>query len=268
MTGLGPGIVMADHYHFKLRVKVDTCTLSRISIHQLIVESLFIHLIEAHYLHGLQDLTLIVLLGCHQPNLLKSPSSACHVRSSTLYRSFWLCIYQQLYNVKGRCTDSWFTEEVTCWRTFDIQFDLFSARSKRTGNVTKPQALFANHEALASSSEYFASYHHTCAGGISLSEYGYVSDSDLDEEGEGKGEGGKIDKIVKDISNLNLTTKAAQCVVLSCRVFVTDTAFNTCRWNTLLYYLYTDEILFAPSRSQGTKIIKHDKLQAKALAAI
>ncbi|KAG1905078.1 uncharacterized protein F5891DRAFT_1183784 [Suillus fuscotomentosus] len=194
---------------------------------------------------------------------------------------------------------------------FDIQFDLFSARSKRTGNVTKPQALFANHEALASSSEYFASLlsektlndptlielqdHHTCAGGISLSEYGYASDSDLDEEGEGEGEGGKIDEIVKDkrmfqtASNLNLTTKAAQRVVLSRRVFVTDTAFNT--WNALLYYLYTDEILFAPSRSQGTKIarhcsldgpppcspksmyrlackIKHDKLQAKALAAI
>jgi hypothetical protein len=40
--------------------------------------------------------------------------------------------------------------------------------------------------------------YHTCAGGISLSEYGYASDSDLDEEGEGEGGGGEIDEIVKD----------------------------------------------------------------------
>jgi hypothetical protein len=33
--------------------------------------------------------------------------------------------------------------------------------------------------------------HHTCEGGISLSDYGYASDSDLDEEEE-------IDEIVTD----------------------------------------------------------------------
>ncbi|KAG1854898.1 hypothetical protein F4604DRAFT_1685906 [Suillus subluteus] len=180
----------------------------------------------------------------------------------------------------------------------DTQFDLFSARSKRAGNVTKPRALFANHRALAANSEYFASYYHTCEGGISLSEYGYASDSDLDEEEgeEGEGEGGKNDKIVKDdvsaermsrtALNLNL---GVQRIILSRRVLVTDTAFNT--WQALLYYLYTDEIVFAPLRSQRSEIarhcsldgpppcspksmyrlackIKHDKLQAKVLAAI
>ncbi|KAG2739126.1 hypothetical protein P692DRAFT_20756474 [Suillus brevipes Sb2] len=189
----------------------------------------------------------------------------------------------------------------------DTQFDLFSARSKRAGNVTKPRALFANHRALAANSEYFASLlsektlndpaliefqdYHTCEGGISLNEYGYASDSDLDEEegGEGEGGGGKNDEIIKDTSNLNLTTKGAQRIIPSRRVLVTDTAFNT--WQALLYYLYTDEIIFAPLRSQGSEIarrcsldgpppcspksmyrlackINHDKLQAKALAAI
>ncbi|KAG2094662.1 uncharacterized protein F5147DRAFT_778969 [Suillus discolor] len=196
----------------------------------------------------------------------------------------------------------------------DTQFDLFSARSKCAGNITKPQALFANHEALAASSEYFASLlsrkflndptliefqdYHTCEGGISLSEYGYASNSDLNEEEE------EIDEIDKDkekcveistermsrtASNLDLAIKGTQCIMLSHRVLVTDTAFNI--WQALLYYLYTDEIVFAPLQSQGSKIarhssldgpppcslksmyrlackIKHDKLQAKALAAI
>ncbi|KAG1848456.1 hypothetical protein F4604DRAFT_1687731 [Suillus subluteus] len=165
----------------------------------------------------------------------------------------------------------------------DTQFDLFSARSTRAGNVTKPRALFANHEALAASSERDPPH-------------------DLDEEGEG----GEIDEIVKDrlpyddilkmrkrmsrtASDSNLATKGMQRIILNRRVLVTDTAFNI--WQALLYYLYTDEIVFVPLRSQGSKIgrhgsldgpppcspksmyrlackIKHDKLQAKALAAI
>jgi hypothetical protein len=37
----------------------------------------------------------------------------------------------------------------------DTQFYLFSVRSKREGNVTNLQALFANDEALTTGSEYF-----------------------------------------------------------------------------------------------------------------
>lgn len=39
----------------------------------------------------------------------------------------------------------------------DTQFYLFSVRSKREGNVTNLQALFANDEALTTGSEYFSS---------------------------------------------------------------------------------------------------------------
>ncbi|KAG1848585.1 hypothetical protein C8R48DRAFT_778800 [Suillus tomentosus] len=182
----------------------------------------------------------------------------------------------------------------------DTQFYLFSARSKRQGNVTKLRALYANKKALATDSEYFNSLlfkntlddpalvevedHYTCEGGISLSEYGYASDSDLDEEDE-EGEGGGSIRWLKTMRN----AKGAQRIITSRRVLVTDTAFNT--WQALLYYLYTDEIVFAPLRSQGSRParrcsidgpppcspksmyrlackINHDKLQAKALAAI
>ncbi|KIK33535.1 hypothetical protein CY34DRAFT_18312 [Suillus luteus UH-Slu-Lm8-n1] len=178
---------------------------------------------------------------------------------------------------------------------FDTQFYLFSARSKRDGNAIKVRALFANNEALASGSEYFNSLlsekpfndptlvelhdRHICEEVISLSEYGYASDSDLDEEDE---EGG-IDETAKD------NDKCAQRIIPSRRVLVTDTAFNT--WQALLYYLYTDEIVFAPLRSQGSRPVRccrideappcspksvyrlackinHDELRAKALAAM
>lgn len=199
----------------------------------------------------------------------------------------------------------------------DTQFYLFSVRSKHKGNVTNLQALFANDEALAACSEYFSSLlsektpndpavvefqdYHACEGGISLDEYGYESDSDLDEEEE-------TDETVQDneksaevsaerVSRTasvkdSFATKGVQRIISSRRVLVTDTAFNT--WQALLDYMYTDEIVFAPLRSQvGSKLktarrrslgealpcspksmyrlackIKHDKLQAKALAAI
>jgi len=103
----------------------------------------------------------------------------------------------------------------------DTQFLLFSARSKRQSAVTKPQALFSSAEALAESSDYFRSCKSfTCLSlsqayyiiavlfpsdkllddpqaavielqdydaveeAISLTDYGYASDSDLDEEEE------------------------------------------------------------------------------------
>lgn len=192
----------------------------------------------------------------------------------------------------------------------DTQFNLFSIRSKRKGNITNLQALFANDEALTTCSEYFSSLlseetsndpavvefqdYHACEGGISLDEYGYASDSDLDEEEE-------TDEVVqgdekcaelsasRTASVRDFATKGVQRIIPSRRVLVTDTAFNT--WQALLEYLYTDEIIFAHLRSQGSKTarrrslgealpcspksmyrlackIKHDKLQAKALAAI
>jgi hypothetical protein len=70
------------------------------------------------------------------------------------------------------------------------------------------------------------------------------------------------------VQNLNFTTRGVQRIIPSRRVLVTDTAFNTCgllsyrlvplltdscRWQALLYYLYTDEIVFAPLRSQGNR---------------
>lgn len=198
----------------------------------------------------------------------------------------------------------------------DTQFYLFSVRSKRKGNVTNLQALFANDEALTAGSEYFNSllsektsndsavvefqdYHaSSCEGGISLDEYGYASDSDLDEEEEETDETVQdnekcaevsAEQVSRTVSIKGFATKGAQRIIPSRRVLVTDTAFNT--WQALLDYLYTDEIVFAPLRSQASKSarrrslgeappcspksmyrlackIKHDKLQAKALAAI
>lgn len=196
----------------------------------------------------------------------------------------------------------------------DTQFYLFSVRSKREGNVTNLQALFANDEALTAGSEYFNSLlsektsndsavvefqdYHPCEGGISLDEYGYASDSDLDEEEEETDETVQdnekcaevsAERVSRTVSTKSFATNGAQRIIPSRRVLVTDTAFNT--WRALLDYLYTDEIVFAPLRSQASKSvkrrspgeappcspksmyrlackIKHDKLQAKALAAI
>lgn len=196
----------------------------------------------------------------------------------------------------------------------DTQFYLFSVRSKREGNVTNLQALFANDEALTTGSEYFSSLlsenpfndstvvefqdYHTCEGGIPLDEYGYASDSDLDEEEEGETDedvqdnercaGVSAERVSRTASIKDFTTKGAQRIIPSRRVLVMDTAFNT--WRALLDYLYTDEIVFAPLRSQSKSArhhslggappcspksmyrlackIKHDKLQAKALAAM
>jgi hypothetical protein len=197
----------------------------------------------------------------------------------------------------------------------DTQFYLFSVRSKREGNVTNLQALFANDEALTTGSEYFGTLlsettpndptvvefqdYHACEGGISLDEYGYASDSDLDD-----GDDEETDETVQDnedcaevsterasrtASIKNSATKGVQRIIPSRRVLVTDTAFTT--WQALLDYMYTNEIVFAPLRSQASKSarhhslseappcspksmyrlackIKHDELQAKALAAI
>ncbi|KAG1776472.1 hypothetical protein EV702DRAFT_335420 [Suillus placidus] len=198
----------------------------------------------------------------------------------------------------------------------DTQFYLFSVRSKREGNVTNLQALFANDEALTAGSEYFSSLlskdsetpndsavvefqdYHACEGGISLDEYGYASDSDLDEEEEETDETVQdnekctevsAERVSRTATVKDFATKGAQRIIPTRRVLVTDTAFNT--WQALLDYLYTDEIVFAPLRSQAGKSvrcrrlgeappcspksmyrlackIKHDKLQAKALSAI
>ncbi|KAG1752163.1 hypothetical protein EDB19DRAFT_1095255 [Suillus lakei] len=226
----------------------------------------------------------------------------------------------------------------------NIQFYLFSTRSKRQGNVAKLQPLFADDETLTSSSEYFSGLlsektlndpalvelqdHHP-EGGISLDEYGYASDSDFDEEEEGEEgeEKEETNETVQDSRRLHpcwqgitlyrsfederfelranasgeqmlrtpsikdFTTQEVQRgTIPSRRVLVTDTAFKT--WQALLYYLYTDEIIFAPLRSQQpspTTVhlsldgpppcspksmyrlackIKHDQLQTTALAAI
>lgn len=73
------------------------------------------------------------------------------------------------------------------------------------------------------------------------------------------------------VKHLNFSTKGAQRIIPSRRVLVTDTAFNTCgllsycfvllltaspRWQALLFYLYTDEIVFAPLRSQGSRPVR------------
>ncbi|KAG2159388.1 uncharacterized protein EDB93DRAFT_1115422 [Suillus bovinus] len=198
----------------------------------------------------------------------------------------------------------------------DTQFYLFSVRSKRDseGNATNLQALFADDEALTTGSEYFSNLlsenpsndssvveyqdYHACEGGISLDEYGYASDSDLDEEEEETDETVQdnercaevsAEQVSRTESIKSLTTKRTPCIIPGRRLLVTDTAFNT--WRALLDYLYTDEIVFAPLRSQASKSarrrslgeapscspksmyrlackIRHDKLQAKALSAI
>ncbi|KAG1903633.1 uncharacterized protein F5891DRAFT_1017510 [Suillus fuscotomentosus] len=154
----------------------------------------------------------------------------------------------------------------------DTQFHLFSVRSKREGNVTNLQALFANDEALTTGSEYFSSLlsensfndsavvefqdYHTCEGGISLDEYGYASDSDLDEEEEETDEdvqdnercaGVSAERVSRTASIKDFTTKGAQRIIPSRRVLVMDTAFNTWR------------LIFAPLRSQ-TKSARHHSL--------
>ncbi|OAX36905.1 hypothetical protein K503DRAFT_801651 [Rhizopogon vinicolor AM-OR11-026] len=185
----------------------------------------------------------------------------------------------------------------------DTQYYLFSARSKCEGAATKPQALFANDEALAASSEYFSSLlsekslndpalvelqdYHACEEAISLNDYGYASDSDLDEEGEGASA-----TVLQGNEKLELEAnvlKRSQRIIPTRRILVTDTAFKT--WQALLYYLYTGEIVFAPLRSQPNRTatsgsldtlppcspksmyrlackIKHAELQDKSFVAI
>ncbi|KAG1776473.1 hypothetical protein EV702DRAFT_1198173 [Suillus placidus] len=148
----------------------------------------------------------------------------------------------------------------------------------------------------------FQDHHHE--GGISLDEYGYASDSDLDEE-DGKEE---TNETIQDNEKVELRAKVSaeqmpqtpsikdfntqevqRGTIPNRRVLVTDTAFKT--WQALLYYLYTNEIIFAPLRSQASSTTnhsslneplpcspksmyrlacktKHDGLQTKALAAI
>ncbi|KAG1819251.1 uncharacterized protein BJ212DRAFT_1298488 [Suillus subaureus] len=200
----------------------------------------------------------------------------------------------------------------------NTQFYLFSTRSKREGNITKLQPLFADDEVLVASSEYFSGLlseespndpnlvefqdHHR-QGGVSLDEYDYASDSDLDEE-EGKEETNgfvqdnekselrvkvSAEQIPQTPSIKDFNTQEVQHDTISSRrVLVMDTAFKT--WQALLYYLYTNEIIFAPLRSQASPTkhsslkepppcspksmyrlackIKHVGLQTKALAAI
>ncbi|KAG1900869.1 uncharacterized protein F5891DRAFT_980068 [Suillus fuscotomentosus] len=178
----------------------------------------------------------------------------------------------------------------------DTQFYLFSARSKRQGNVTKLRALYANKKALATDSEYFNSFQQILSVLFknTLDDPALVEVEDhytLTSMKRMRREKGGVDQMVKDTSveTLNFARKGAQRIITSRRVLVTDTAFNT--WQALLYYLYTDEIVFAPLRSQGSRParrcsidgpppcslksmyrlackINHDKLQAKALAAI
>ncbi|KAG2347135.1 hypothetical protein BDR05DRAFT_996908 [Suillus weaverae] len=201
----------------------------------------------------------------------------------------------------------------------NTQFYLFSTRSKREGNVTKLQPLFADDGVLTASSEYFSGFFsqktlndptlvefqdHHHERGISLDEYGYASDSDLDEE-DGKEE---TNETIQDNEKVELRAKVSaekkpqtpsikdfntqevqRGTISNHRVLVTDTAFKT--WQALLYYLYTNEIIFAPLRSQASSTtkhsslnepppcspksmyrlackIKHDGLQTEALAAI
>jgi hypothetical protein len=108
-----------------------------------------------------------------------------------------------------------------------------------------------------------------CKEGISVDEYGYASDSDLDEEDD------EVDETIQNTPTAvnDLAIKEAHCTILSRSVLVKDTAFDTCglllpyysglslidfhRWLALLYYMYTDEIFFAPLRSQGSRTARH-----------
>ncbi|KAG2130712.1 hypothetical protein DEU56DRAFT_982052 [Suillus clintonianus] len=202
----------------------------------------------------------------------------------------------------------------------DTQFYLFSARSKH-GNIrvaAEIRSLFANDEGLTAGSKFFSGLlsaktlkdpalievpleHHPASEEIlSLNDYGYASDSDLDE-GEEEDE---TNETVQDNEKLelqanvsagttplikNYATKGVYRTTPNRKILVTDTAFNT--WQALLYYLYTDEIVFAPLRSQGSQTaaqlglgkpppcspksmyrlackIEQDVLRDKALAAI
>lgn len=167
----------------------------------------------------------------------------------------------------------------------DTQFYLFSARSKH-GNIrvaAKIRSLFANDEGLTADSKYFNSLlsektlkdpalievpleHHPASEEIlSLDDYGYASDSDLDED-EDEEEEDETNETVQDNERLELQanvsagttplikndgTKGVYRTSPNRKILVTDTALNT--WQALLYYLYTDESVFAPLRSQGSQ---------------
>ncbi|KAG1873055.1 hypothetical protein DFJ58DRAFT_760908, partial [Suillus subalutaceus] len=169
----------------------------------------------------------------------------------------------------------------------NTQFYLFSTRSKPDGNVTKLQPLFAYHEALTASSGYF---------GDLLSEEETPNDPNWFEFQDQHHEKFALRATISaeqmprtpSIKDSN-TQEMQHGTIPGRRVLVTDTAFKT--WQVLLYYLYTDEITFAPLRSQASPTtknsslnepplcspksmyrlackIKHDGLQIKALAAI
>ncbi|KAG2064576.1 hypothetical protein BDR04DRAFT_1162411 [Suillus decipiens] len=178
----------------------------------------------------------------------------------------------------------------------DTQFYLFSIRSKREGNVTSLQTLYANDEALTADSEYFSDLlsketpndstvvefqdYHACEGGISLDEYGYASDSDLDEEEEKES-----NETVQDNGNFDLcanvsveqkpqtpsikdfkTPEVQHGSISSRRVLVTDTAFKT---STTKQSSLNEPPPCSPKSMYRLALkIKHDELQTKALAAI
>ncbi|KAG2064577.1 hypothetical protein BDR04DRAFT_1122491 [Suillus decipiens] len=182
----------------------------------------------------------------------------------------------------------------------NTQFYLFSTRSKRGGNVTNLQPLFADNEALTASSEYFSGFsvlfaktpnnfnlaefqdHHR-QGGISLAEYGYASDSDLDEEEEKES-----NETVQDNGNFDLcanvsveqkpqtpsikdfkTPEVQHGSISSRRVLVTDTAFKTCASSTTKQSSLNEPPPCSPKSMYRLALkIKHDELQTKALAAI
>ncbi|KAH7926217.1 hypothetical protein BV22DRAFT_1009619 [Leucogyrophana mollusca] len=199
----------------------------------------------------------------------------------------------------------------------NTQFHLYSTRSRRTGQVTTPRALFANNILLTESAEYFAKLLGECRSDdptlidfdsdtpledkLPLDAYDYASDSDLeDEEGECDGKSyyrcgflsspgcfkeeiiqrcaltdddetslvesnTDIPKepfeelVAQEANDLKKRTTTA-CTRPSLRpnnsrnIFVKDTAFAT--WQALLFYLYTDKIVFAPLRSQSRPSIK------------
>ncbi|KAL6300195.1 hypothetical protein BKA93DRAFT_829264 [Sparassis latifolia] len=179
----------------------------------------------------------------------------------------------------------------------DVRFYLFSQRLQ-SGRVGTPREVYANSDVLKAASPYFESLLATVLAEsndgtqpespsdrlLSTDSYAYELDSDIDEEDDGDphDDSGDISRALsqhdapdggtlssqQDLAILpngsaplsptsNVTVPAAGSPLRT--IVIPDAAFIT--WQSLVFYLYTGTVSFAPLRSQGLQVRMVEKEQ-------
>ncbi|KAI0927678.1 hypothetical protein AcV5_008151 [Taiwanofungus camphoratus] len=161
----------------------------------------------------------------------------------------------------------------------DVKFFLFTRRF-RSGQVGKPLPLYANSAVLNAASPYFSGL---LSGGFRESRgtkrddefpanqspisdtYGYDSDSDLGDDDDDKLDishdarqelpNKKCPVNESDQTSVPSTSETVQEPDGNsiCTIVIRDTAFMT--WQSLVFYLYTGQLNFAPLKSQGARFL-------------